>query len=182
MKVATFQNQHVFVTNAQQTIIVGSGINVHLDWSRWVMETLGDLANNATYTFSRTQLNESGNAFRATKELVPSQPPERVTVNISKESNKFYIEITCVLANQSAPDRAIFDLEACHPPLDGNEVCCKSANITVYAVERPEQLRKLYVVIGYWILNLGNDSWSTCVLYYVHYSYMLCKWYLSNSV
>ena len=143
MKVAAFQNEHVFVTDNQQTVIVTAGVSVRLDWSRWVTETLGDLANNAKYSFSRTQLNESGSAIGATEELVLSQVPERVTVNISKEMNVFYIEITYVLANQSDSDRAIFDLEACRPPLDGNEVCFNS-NITIYAVERPEPLRKLY--------------------------------------
>ena len=142
VKVATFQNEQVFVTNDQQTVIVATGVNVRLDWSRWVTETLGDLANNAMYTFSRTQLNESGSVLGATEELVPSRSSERVVVNITKEANEFYIEITCVLANQSASDRAIFDLEACRPPQDGNEVCFNS-NITIYAVERPEPLRKL---------------------------------------
>ena len=145
---ATFQNEHVFVTNDQQTVIVATGVNVRFGWSRWVTETLGDLANNATYIFSRTQLSESGTILGTTQELVLSQQPERVTVNITKEANEFYVEITCVLANQSSSDRAIFDLEACHLPLDGNEVrMCFKSNITVYAVERPEQLRKLYNIM-----------------------------------
>ena len=151
MKVAAFHNGCVFVTDNQQTVIVTTGVSIRLDWSRWVTETLGVMANNATYSFSRTQLSESGSTIGTTEELVISQDTERVTVNISKETNEFYIEITNVLVNQSDSDRAIFDLEACHSPLNGNEVCFNS-NITIYAVQRPEPLRKLYctsVIIGH---------------------------------
>ena len=81
-----FQNEHVFVTNDQQTVIVATRVNVCLDWSRWVTEILGDLANNATYIFSRTRLSESESVLGTTQELVLSQQPERVTVNITKEA------------------------------------------------------------------------------------------------
>ena len=145
VKVAAFQNEHVFVTSDRQTVVVTAGINVRLDWSRWVMETLGESASNATYVIHRTQFDESGNAIGTTEELTPSRLPERIVVNISREENEFYIEITCVVvANQSDSDRAVYDLEACCPHPGGSEECFTS-NITVYAIERPEPLRTLCI-------------------------------------
>ena len=140
------QSKHVLVTSDQQTVVVTAGVNIRLDWSRWVMETLGESASNATYVFHRTQLNESGSAIGTTEELTPSQLPERIFVNVGREVNEFYVEITCVVvADQSDSDRAIYDLEACRPQPGGNEACFNS-NITVYAIERPQPLRKPIII------------------------------------
>ena len=60
-KVAAVQNEVVNVTDDQQTAVVTVGVNIHLDWSSWVTEVFGaESTLNATYTYYRTQLNESG--------------------------------------------------------------------------------------------------------------------------
>ena len=138
-KVAALQNVLVNVTDDQQTAVVTVGVNIRLDWSNWVSEVLGDSAGNASYTFYRTQLNESGAAIESSQVL---QRSERVTIGTNKELNVFFVEITCaIVAAENESDRAIYDLEACVPQTDGSEQCYRS-NITIYAIERPERLCK----------------------------------------
>ena len=142
---AAFQNVHVFVSDDQQTVVVTDGINIRLDWSRWVNETLADSATNATFTFHETELNASGDAIGVARELEISQPPDGLTVRIDKEDNEFYIDIICVIVagqNDSRSDRAIYELNACLLNSDARSTCtskeCLSSNITVYGIEYPE--------------------------------------------
>ena len=140
-KVAALQNVLVNVTDDQQTAVVTVGVNIRLDWSSWVSEVLGGSADNATYTYHRTQLNESGSAIGSSEVLGLS---ERITVRADGVLNIFFVEITsAVVAAENESDRTFYELEACvHVPQpDGSEQCYRS-NITVYAIERPEPLRK----------------------------------------
>ena len=140
-KVAAIQNELVNVTDVQQTAVVTVGVNIRLDWSSWVTEVLSaDSALNATYTYYRTQLNESGSLFGPSKVLHQS---ERITTRANEEQNIFYVEITCaIVAAENESDRAVYELEACVPQPSGNEQCYRS-NITVYAIERPQPLCKI---------------------------------------
>lgn len=142
-KVAALQNVVVNVTDDQQTAVVTVGVSVLLDWSSWVAEVLDTSAVNATYTYYRTQLNESGTATGPSNSEVLQQS-ERVAIRANKELNIFFVEIICaVVAAENESDRAIYELEACvpHDQPDGNERCYRS-NITIYAIERPEPLCK----------------------------------------
>ena len=125
-----------FVTGDIQTAIVTDSARIRLDWSRWVSEVLGGSAGNATYTVSRTQLDESGNVVGTAQVLGPSEPLDRIVVKFNPETNEYYVEITSVIARAGAedPDRAIYEVEACVPQPDGSEECFKS-NITVYAID-----------------------------------------------
>ena len=139
---AAFQNVDVFVGDDQQTVVVTDGINIRLDWSRWVNETLADSATNATFTFHETKLNASGDAIGSSRTLEISQPPERVFVQLDKENNEFYIELSCVVvASQNESDRAIYELNACLLNSDGSTSReCLGSNITIYGIENPEPL------------------------------------------
>ena len=125
-----------FVTGDIQTAIVTDSARIRLDWSRWVSEVLGGSAGNATYTVSRTQLDESGNVVGTAQVLGPSEPLDRIVVKFNPETNEYYVEITSVIARAGAedPDRAIYEVEACVPQPDGSEECFKS-NMTVYALD-----------------------------------------------
>ena len=125
-----------FVTGDIQTAIVTDSARIRLDWSRWVSEVLGGSAGNATYTVSRTLLDESGNVVGTAQVLGPSEPLDRIVVKFNPETNEYYVEITSVIARAGAedPDRAIYEVEACVPQPDGSEECFKS-NITVYAID-----------------------------------------------
>ena len=137
---AAFQNVHVFVSDDQQTVVVTDGINIRLDWSRWVNETLAASATNATFTFHETKLNASGDTIGVARELKTTNLTERIVVKVNKESSEFYVEITCVVvSSQSSSDRAIYELSTC--PQGRNEECFES-NITVYGIEAPEPLSK----------------------------------------
>ena len=145
-KVAALQNVLVNVTDDQQTAVITVGVNICLDWSNWVSEVLGDSAGNATYTYYRTQLNESGSAIGSFEVLRQS---ENITIRANGELNIFFVEITsAVVAAENESDRAIYELEACVPQPDGSERCYRS-NITVYTIERPEPLRKTITVFFY---------------------------------
>ena len=147
VKVAALQNEHVFVTSDRQTVVVTAGVNIRLDWSRWVNETLGESASNASYTILRTQLNEFGKAIGPTIGLTLSRLPKRTVVNLTE----FYVEIICVVAdNTSDSDRANYGLEACPRPVGSEE--CFTSKITLYAIERPESLRTLCRMISYFSL------------------------------
>ena len=124
------------VSDERQTAVVLDMARIRLDWSRWVSEVLGGSAGNATYTVSRTQLDESGNAVGTAQVLEPSEPPERIVVKFNPERNEYYVEITSVIARAGAedPDRDIYEVEACVPQPDGSEECLKS-NITVFAID-----------------------------------------------
>ena len=144
-KVAAVQNEVVNVTDDQQTAVVTVGVNIRLDWSSWVTEVLGaESALNATYTYYKIQLSESGSATGPAEVL---QPSERLTIRSNEELNLFYVEITCaVVAPENESDSAIYELEACIPEPTGSQRCYRS-NITVYAIERPPPLRKLYAIL-----------------------------------
>ena len=143
-KVAALQNVLVNVTDDQQTAVVTVGVNIRLDWSSWVSEVLGGSAGNATYTYHRTQLNESGSAVGSSKVLGLS---ERIAITADEVLNIFFVEITsAVVTAENESDRAIYELEACVPQPDGSELCYRSI-ITVYAIERPEPLRKTSISI-----------------------------------
>ena len=137
---AAFQNVDVFVSDDQQTVVVTDGINIRLDWSRWVNETLAASAMNATFTFHETKLNASGDTIGVATELKTTNLTERIVVKVNKENSEFYVEITCVaVSSQSSSDRAIYELSTC--PQGRNEECFES-NITVYGIEAPEPLSK----------------------------------------
>lgn len=145
LEVAAINSVRVNVTSDQQTAVVADGVNIRLDWSRWISEVLGVSSGNATYTIHRTQLNESGDAIRHPEELGPSEFSERIAIHINQEINEFYIEINCVVtvAGKEDPDRAVYELEACVPQSDDqSEQRCFSSNITVYAIEKRDRLGK----------------------------------------
>ena len=143
-KVAALQNVLVNVTDDQQTAVVTVGVNIRLDWSSWVSEVLDGSAGNATYTYQRTQLNESGSAIGSSEML---RQTEYIAVKADESLNVFFVEITSVVvAAENESDRAIYELDACVPQPDGS-VRCYGSNITVYAIKRPEPLRKTSVSI-----------------------------------
>ena len=124
----------VFVTNEIQTAIVTSGSSILLDWFRWVTETLGDSAINATYTVRRTELDEDGNPEEEAEEVESS---DRIEVEFESDEDEYYVKISHVIAREmddEDPDRAIYELEACVPQPDGSEQCYRS-NITVFAIQ-----------------------------------------------
>ena len=134
---ATFgESVLAFVSNERQTAIVTGGASIRLDWLRWVDEVVGDSADNATFTVTKTQLDVSGDPIGAGEVLQPSGPAERITVAVDPDTNEYYVTIRRVVAVEGAedPDRAIYDLEACLPQPDGT-IECYSSNITVYALE-----------------------------------------------
>ena len=117
--------------------MVTVGVNIRLDWSSWVTEVLSaDSVLNATYTYYRTQLNESGSTIGISEVL---QPTDRIAIGTNEEQNIFYVEITCaVAAPENESDRAIYELEACLPQPQQ----CYQSNITVFAIERPPPCSK----------------------------------------
>ena len=130
----------VFVTDEIQTAIVTEGSYILLDWLRWVTETLGGSAINATYTLYRTQLNESGEPIGPGE--VVNASTDRIEIEFEFDENEFYVKITDVVARGSEdedPDRAIYELEACVPQPDGSEQCY-SSDITVFAIDTTPQL------------------------------------------
>ena len=132
------ESVRAFVTDDNQTAIVREGATIVLDWSRWVMETLGDSAANASYTLIKTQRDELGDPIGAPEVLGPSQPGDRITLTFSSQTDEYYVEIFRVVTAAGAedPDRAIYELEACVPEPDGSEQCSTSS-ITVYAIDEP---------------------------------------------
>ena len=124
----------VFVTDEIQTATATEGAYILLDWFRWVTETLGDSAVNASYTLRRTQLSESGVPLGPAQ--VVNASDDRIEIEFESDENEFYVKISRVVARAGAedPDRAIYDLEACVPQPDGSERCYRS-NITVYAID-----------------------------------------------
>ena len=145
---ATLEDVHVFVSDEQQTAVVTNGVNIRLDWSRWVNETLTGSAANETFTFQRTQLNESGDSIEPVVEINNSSNlPSRTVVKLNREENEFYVEITCVIvAGQNDSERAVYTLEVCFTRQDGSEDC-NSSNITVYGIEAPKPIGKKYIRI-----------------------------------
>ena len=120
------------------------GVNIRLDWSRWISEVLGDSAGNATYTIYRIQVNtESADAIGYTEELKQSEPPKRV---INREMDEFCVEVT-TLAGAGDPDREIYELEACVPESNGSEQECFSSNITIYAIKRLGTHRLVWLLV-----------------------------------
>ena len=130
----------VFVTNDIQTAVATEGAYILLDWLRWVTETLGDSAVNATFTLYRTQLNESGEPLGPAE--VVNASTNRIEIEFEFDENEYYVKITDVVARETEeedPDRAIYELEACIPQPDGSEQCYTS-DITVYAIDTTPQL------------------------------------------
>ena len=124
----------VFVTDERQTAIVTNGAYILLDWFRWVTETLGDSAINATYTIRSTELDEDGEPEEEAEEVESS---DRIEVEFESDEDEYYVKISRVIAREmddEDPDRAIYELEACVPQPDGSEQCYKS-NITVFAIQ-----------------------------------------------
>ena len=141
-KVAAVHNESVNVTDDQQTAVVTAGVNIRLDWSNWVNEVLGGSINNASYTYYRTQLNESGIVSGTSVVL---QQSEHFVIEANKESSLFYVEIICVTVLDTvntSSDRAIFLLEACVPQSAENSEQCYLSNITLFAIESPPPLCK----------------------------------------
>ena len=127
----------VFVTDEIQTAIATEGAYILLDWFRWVTETLGESAVNATYTVRQTELNESGDPVEEPEEV---ESDERIEVEFESDENEYYVKITRVVARETDdedPDRSIYELEACVPQSNGSERCYRS-NITVYAIQVTE--------------------------------------------
>ena len=124
-----------FVSDERQTAIVTEGASIRLDWLRWVDEVLGDSALNATFTVTKTQLDESGDPIGEAEVLQPSGSVDRITVAVDPDTNEYYVSISQVVAVEGAedPDRAIYGLEACLPQLDGT-IQCYSSNITIFAI------------------------------------------------
>ena len=123
----------VFVTDEVQTAIVADGAYILLDWYRWVSETLGDSAINATYTIRKTELDEDGDPEEEPEEVESS---DRIEVEFESDEEEYYVKISRVISREmddEDPDRAIYDLEACVPQPDGSERCYRS-NITVFAI------------------------------------------------
>jgi hypothetical protein len=148
-KVAAVENEVVNVTDDQQTAVVTVGVNIRLDWSSWVTELLGDeSALNTAYTYKKTQLNEAASVIGPAKVLKPSQTLDRIVVIANVERHEFYVEITCaVIAGQNDSDRAIYELKACLPQPDNEELEeCRGSNITVYTIERPIHLGILCLI------------------------------------
>lgn len=124
----------VFVTDERQTAIVTNGAYILLDWFRWVTETLGDSAINATYTIRKTELDENGNPEEEAEEV---ESNDRIEVEFESDEDEYYVKIPRVIAREmddEDPDRAIYELEACVPQPDGSEQCYTS-NITVFAIQ-----------------------------------------------
>ena len=144
----------VFVTDEIQTAIATEGAYILLDWFRWVTETLGESAVNATYTVRQMELNESGDPVEEPEEV---ESDERIEVEFESDENEYYVKITHVVARETAeddPDRAIYELEACVPQPAGSERCYKS-NITVFAIDTLPPIEEL-----------GTESLILCCIHY----------------
>lgn len=131
-----------FVTDDFQTAVVRGGVNILLDWSRWISETLdpiGDVARRANYTLRRTQLDEFGNPVGAPEVVGPSDPEDRIFLEFHPEDDEYYVVISPTIARAGAedPDRAIYELEACYLQPDASQRCVRS-NMTVYALDLTE--------------------------------------------
>ena len=146
-KVAAIQNEVVNVTDDQQTAVVTVGVNICLDWSSWITDVLNtDSALNATYTYYKTPLSESGRVIRPALVL---QPSEYIAIRADKEREIFYVAISrAVITPEDDTDSAIYELEACVPQPDGSQRCYRS-NITVFVIERPEPLSKTKLAVMY---------------------------------
>ena len=81
----------VFVTDDTQTAIVTEGVTVHLDWSRWMTEALGDSAGNANYTLRRTQLDEYRNPVGPPEVAELSESRERITLLFNVERYEYLV-------------------------------------------------------------------------------------------
>jgi hypothetical protein len=140
-KVAAVENEVVNVTDDQQTAVVTVGVNIRLDWSSWVTELLAaESAFNTTFTYYRTQLNESGIVIAPGEVLTQS---ERISIEADEELSQFYVEISSIIVSpENESDRAIYELEACVTQADRFDGNCLISNITVYAIERPDAIGK----------------------------------------
>ena len=136
----------VFVTDERQTAIVTNGAYILLDWFRWVTETLGDSAINATFTIRSTELDEDGEPEEEAEEVESS---DRIEVEFESDEDEYYVKISRVIAREmddEDPDRAIYELEACVPASGGDPQCFRSG-ITVYAIDTTPQLGKSIILL-----------------------------------
>ena len=134
--VPLFTLTRALVTDEQQTVILMNTSLIILDWSRWVTDTLGDSAGDASYTIRRIQLDVLGNPIRSPEEVQPTDLSSRIIVQLNPANNEYYVLISEAFVSAIGaedPDRAIYELEGCVPESDGSEQCYKS-NITVYAL------------------------------------------------
>ena len=140
-KVAAVENEVVNVTDDQQTAVVTVGVNIRLDWSSWVIEVLGaESALNATFTYYRTQLNESGSIAGLAQVL--TQSSERIAIETDEDESHFYVEIASVIGGpENESDRAVYDLEVC---VVQEDTYCFTSNITVYAIDRPDPIGTIW--------------------------------------
>ncbi len=132
----------VFVTDQMQTAIATEGAYILLDWLRWVDETFGDSAENATFTLYRTLLSESGEPLGPTQ--VVNASTDRIEIEFEFDENEYYVKIEEVVARESegeVPDRAIYELQACVPE-SGGSIRCSRSGITVYAIDTTPKLGK----------------------------------------
>ena len=135
------------VTDEDQTVVLMNTSLIRLDWLRWVTETLGDSAGDASYTLRKTQLDEFGNPIRVPEVVQPTDLESRIIVQLNPTANEYYVQISEAYVSAVGaedPDRAIYELEACVRQPDGsgsaidydNDVSqqCYKSNITVYAI------------------------------------------------
>ena len=146
-----------FVTDDRQTAVVADGAIIRLDWLRWVTETLGSLASNASYTLRRTQLDEFGNPVGLPEVVGPSEPGDRIEVKLDPETNEYYVQILGIIARAGAedPDRAIYELETCYLQPDASQRCA-SSNMTVYALDIPQGMNKIFLRSRTCIISLSR--------------------------
>ena len=136
-----FSNVSAFVTDKEQTAVVGQSSRIRLDWYRWVRETLGNSSTLANYTVYQTYLDKAGNVVGPRQIVSSGLLFSRITLKTDPATNEFYVDIQDVLVVQGAEDadRAIYELEACVPQMDGSAQC-SSSDITVYAIGQPPVL------------------------------------------
>ena len=90
----------------------------------------------STFTYYRTQFNESGSV--AGPDEVLTQSSERIAIETDEDLSHFYIEISSiVVAPENKSDRAVYELEVC---VAQDDIYCFTSNITIYAIERPDSI------------------------------------------
>jgi hypothetical protein len=148
----------VFVSDEIQTAVVTNGAYILLDWFRWVTETLGDAASNATFTITSTELDENGEADEEPEEV---ESNDRIEVEFESDENEYYVKISRVVARETVeydPDRNIYELEACVDQPDGSERCY-SSNITVFAIDTLPPVEALGIYYEYYCCPYVINFW-----------------------
>ena len=97
---------------------------------------LSQLSLNATFTYYRTQFNESRSVAGPAEVL--TQSSERIAIETDEDLSHFYIEISSIIvASENESDRAVYELEVY---VVQDDIYCFTSNITVYAIERPDSI------------------------------------------